>query len=439
MKFLQDFHVRDVLRGGAQALSLKVVATVAGFFVSVTLGRFYGPEGMGVYALMLTAIMTLTTISTAGLDQAVIKHLSADLATNEPGSASKTLKSAILMVFFISVSVSVIVWLGRDFISSYLLGDAIVASLLQYTALAILCIALTRICSSGLRALGFIPASHIVDGITLPVGIIVTFYLTAGAGLERAAISYLSGAILAVSIGLVFLIIGARKRSLSNVKISAHIVKKLWNMGWPSLGVVIGISVSELVSTVSLSHYATVKDIGLFRIAWQVAFLVCFLPVAMDSIMMPKIASLYALRDIKTLARLLRFNVAFIALFGVISAVMLISFSTLILSVFGDGFLEAKPYLIILVVGQIINGTLGTAGKVLIMTGHERKSLMNVLFGVCVVIISCLVLVPIYGGAGAAISIVITMAIRSCTAMFLVYKYVGINIITGKAHFNDID
>ena len=66
MKFLQDFHIRDVLKGGAQALTLKVLASLIGFMVSIVLGRFYGPEGIGVYALMLNIILIAATLSSTG-------------------------------------------------------------------------------------------------------------------------------------------------------------------------------------------------------------------------------------------------------------------------------------------------------------------------------------------------------------------------------------
>lgn len=165
MKFLQDFHVRDVLRGGAQALSLKVVATLAGFLVSVMLGRFYGPEGVGIYALMVTTIMMSTTLSTVGLDNSVIKYTSSNLAEKDDVGAARTLKTALIFVFVLATCLAILVWFSRDFISIKFLGNASVSPLLAIAAASVVCMTIARICSAGLKSLGNIPAAHVTDGV----------------------------------------------------------------------------------------------------------------------------------------------------------------------------------------------------------------------------------------------------------------------------------
>lgn len=434
MKFLQDFHVRDVLKGGTQALSLKILATIVGFLVSIILGRFYGPEGMGVYALMLNTILIAATFSTAGLDNAVVKFVSGDLATNNNIGASRTLNTAVLMVLVLAICIVAIIYFGRIFLSIYVLGNELVAPLLGIVSFGIICIALTRMCSAGLRALGNVPAAHVADGVALPSGILVVFLLSKGDGLERVAFSYLAGTVLAVIMGIVFLLYTVKAKQLTNILPNIVVAKRLWSMGWPTLGILLGAYATEVLSTLMLSHFSSIEDVGRFRVAWQIAFLVSFLTMATDSIMSPKISTLYIQGKIDTLARILRFNILLIAFFSILVAFTIVTFSSHILSLFGDGFQEAAPILAILVCGQIINGTLGTAGKVLIMTGHEKKSLLNSLVGVAAIVIFSWLFAPKYGGIGAAMAVTITMSVRCISAMILVRIYLGINMLTGKTN-----
>lgn len=439
MRFLQDFHVREVLKGGAQALTLKIIASIIGFMVSITLGRFYGPEGVGVYALMLNTILIAATLSTAGLDNAVIKFIAGDLATDDNASASKTLKTAIIMVLFLSLGMATMVYLGRIPISVYLLGDVLVAPLLSITVIGIICISILRICAAGLKALGNIPAAHIADGVALPSGILLIFLLSTSENLERVALSFLWATVLAAVFGVGALLYTAKSKQLTNAPPDIFIAKRLWNMGWPTLGIVLGFAATEMLPTVMLSHFSSLEEVGKFRIAWQIAFLVSFLTMATDSIMSPKISALYVKREIETLAKVLRFNILLIVIFSIPAAFFIVFFSSLILSFFGEGFLSAAPLLTILVCGQIVNGTLGTAGKVLIMTGHEKKSLLNSIFGVCVIFFTSWLLIPRYGSIGAAVAVATTMSVRCISAMILVRIYLGVNILTGKTYLKILE
>lgn len=437
MKVLSNLHVRDILKGGTQALILKVIATAAGFAVSVVLGRFYGPEGIGIYALMVATIMIGATFATAGIDNAVIKYVSADLAIKDTESATKTLRTGLLITFILSSFIAIIVLVNRDLIANSLLGNSLIAPLLGIAAASIIFISMTRICSAGLKTIGNIPAAHFADGVAMPCGILAVFLLSSGSDIDRAALSYISGALLAVLIGGASLFVCVRSKKFTRTKADLNTAKNLLKMGWPTLGIVLGVLATELASITSLSHFATIEDVGMFRIAWQVAFLLSFLTMATDSVMSPKISALYTKGEFNALAKVLRFNLSLLSIFSILGAIILVLSSPFIFKFIGENFLNAVPILSILVFGQVINGTLGTAGKVLIMTGHEKKSLINSLAGVVVISASSWVLVPKYGAQGAAIAVVLTMLVRCVSAVFLVRLLLGINMFTGKCIISD--
>lgn len=434
MKFLSDFHVRDILKGSAQALSLKVIAALAGFFVSVTLGRFYGPEGVGIYTLMVTTVMLSTTLATVGLDNAVIKYTSSKFALMDDVGASEVLKTAITLGLILAGGVAMFVWATRSVISENILGNIQVAPLLSIAAASILFLTITRICSAGLKALGNIPFAHMTDSVALPCGILACFLVLSGESLDRAALSYFAGSFLAAIIGIVSLIITARHKGLSNEASNPKVAKQLWRTGWPTLGVILGDSAIEIVSIIALSRYANAEEIGMFRVAWQIAFLVSFLTVATDSILTPKIAALHVQSDSQSLARVLRFNMILILFFSIPVASVLFIFPNEILNLFGKGFQGAASLIFILVIGQVINGSLAASGKVLIMTGHEKKSLLNSAFSAILITVLCSLLIPLYGTDGAAIAVAITLSVRCISAVILVRVYLGINMITGKVY-----
>lgn len=103
-----------------------------------------------------------------------------------------------------------------------------------------------------------------------------------------------------------------------------------------------------------------------------------------------------------------------------------------VLSIFGPDFVAASAALRILALGQLVNLATGSVGTILIMTGHQRISLLNSVAGAVMVVILGLILIPRYGATGAAAAASITMAIRNISATYLVWRFVGVNVVTGQ-------
>jgi O-antigen/teichoic acid export membrane protein len=94
-------------------------------------------------------------------------------------------------------------------------------------------------------------------------------------------------------------------------------------------------------------------------------------------------------------------------------AVPLIFFGAPILAfVFGEEYAEiATLPLAILAIGQVINVTFGSVGRLLVMSGYERHSLLGQAFSLVVVGVLGVFLIPEFGALGAAVSIAIGILI----------------------------
>lgn len=148
--------------------------------------------------------------------------------------------------------------------------------------------------------------------------------------------------------------------------------------------------------------------------------------------MAPKISALYHVGDLATIARTSRFVIALMLLPGFPAVAFLCAAPEPVLSIFGPDFVAASAALRILALGQLVNLATGSVGTILIMTGHQRISLLNSVAGAVMVVILGLILIPRYGATGAAAAASITMAIRNISATYLVWRFVGVNVVTGQ-------
>jgi O-antigen/teichoic acid export membrane protein len=130
---------------------------------------------------------------------------------------------------------------------------------------------------------------------------------------------------------------------------------------------------------------------------------------AINSILAPKIASSY-ISDKENVQKIINFSTRANFLITIALGAFIIVFNQFILGLFGEEFKSGKIVLIILCLGQIINSISGSVGIILQMIGKQVVQQNFVLIALIINIILTLILTPRYGGVGAAISTVISMA-----------------------------
>ena len=102
------------------------------------------------------------------------------------------------------------------------------------------------------------------------------------------------------------------------------------------------------------------------------------------------------------------------------------------MSLFGEQFSKGGVVLAILAVGEFINVLTGSAGILLMMSGHEKAVRNNTFIAIILLAVLCLVLIPTIGLVGAAISVASAIIMKNLIALFLVWKYLGISIYVKK-------
>ena len=114
------------------------------------------------------------------------------------------------------------------------------------------------------------------------------------------------------------------------------------------------------------------KDVGLYAAASRLAYLLVYVMMAFNVILAPIIARLYATEERgrlqETMSKAVRIAFFMVLPFGI----ALIFTGNYFLAIFGNDFLAARPSLIILAIGRLLDVALGPCALVLSMVGHER-------------------------------------------------------------------
>jgi O-antigen/teichoic acid export membrane protein len=109
----------------------------------------------------------------------------------------------------------------------------------------------------------------------------------------------------------------------------------------------------------------------------------------------------------------------------------IIIFHKWILGIFGNEFIVGSLFLIVLCIGQLINSMSGSVGVILQMTGYQKVFQNIVLMALVLNVILNVILIPLYGGLGAAIATVVSISSWNITGAF--YLKLKMNI---KSYFS---
>ena len=162
--------------------------------------------------------------------------------------------------------------------------------------------------------------------------------------------------------------------------------------------------------------------------------LMIFVLTAINTVVAPKFAHFHKSQNYEQLASVAYYSARLLSVVSLPILIIMFVFPKEILALFGEEFDNAAIYLQILAVGQFVNAITGSVGYLLSMSGNEKDLRNSSIVSGLIVITLSLILVPLYGGLGAAISVAIAIAMQNLLAVHWVKKRLGINMLMAWAN-----
>jgi len=152
-----------------------------------------------------------------------------------------------------------------------------------------------------------------------------------------------------------------------------------------------------------LGYWLDARRVGIYVVAASVTVFVPILLQSVNQIFSPTIADLHARGEMDVLRRLYQTLTKWIVGFTLPLAIVVCVFAAPLMQIFGSEFRAGWPILVIGILGQLINCGVGSAGLLLIMSGHQDRLVRVQVKVVIANIVFNLVLIPIWGIIGAMV------------------------------------
>ncbi|MCG5525273.1 oligosaccharide flippase family protein [Ectothiorhodospira haloalkaliphila] len=418
-----------IARASVAAVILKVLNTVLGFATTVVLARALGPDSLGVYAFALAVVMVVGLPAKAGVPQLVTRETAKGKATGEWGTIKAVWRWSTLVVLGVSAAVLLLALVAALVYPDYFRSEAGTTLAIGLLMIPLMGLALVR--ASSLRGLG-----HIVQGQLPELAIKPLVFLALLLGLLLVSSGTLTASwamTLNIAATVTAFVVGAWM--LRRVRPPAVTMSRPAYESRAWLGSVIPlatITAMHLVNTqadlILVGIFMESADVGNYKIAAQIAFVVGFGLHATKMVAEPFFARFYRQKDEERLRKLGNGISAANTIIALsIFLILLISGKQFIQLVFGEAFLPAHGPLLVLSAAWVVAAVFSASGQFLVMAGFENKYVWVRVFSVLVNIVLNLLMIPLFGLMGAAVATLVSMVIFYIMGWRLAVKETGID------------
>lgn len=416
--------MKEILHGATLAFIIKVIGTGAAFLFNLLLARVLGADGAGIYYLALMVTTIGSVIGRFGLDNAMLRHISANASDENWRAVKGVYRLGLLISMVLSLIVTIAIYLAAPWIANYVFETAELETAIKWMSLAIIPFSLLNLQAQSLMALKKIKDSQFIQSVSIPVMmLLVIFFLANNWDIVNVIWIYNIAVISTALLGFwLWRRAGYKVRDVEG----SFSAKILFQSSIPLFWVSLFILLSYWSATIALGIWGTSEDVGVYNVAARTAALVSFVLVAVNSIAAPKFSALYMQGDICNLgATAVRTTNLMVVVASPVLLVFFI-FPTWVMGLFGEDFIHGAYVLSIIAFGQAINVATGSVGVILTMSGKEKVLRNIVALSAVLNIVFLIFLVPSYGLIGAAVATSLGMVALSLVAAWYVYKLLGI-------------
>lgn len=419
-KIFGDRDTSEIVSKGFSFLLIRVLGLFAGYLFTYLVAKYYGADVYGLVVLCFSIFVFSGVLGRLGTDINLVKFYSSQANRFDKGLFYRI----VLKSFLASTFIAVVLYLTKDLFVNSIFDKPEIEPYLSWLIPSIPFWTLILVCAGYLRALKLNHWFAFLNNsgrFVLTILFLIILWNFSDSPLN--AIKAHTFGVIALAVTALFLCVG----TFGGVSFKTD--KNTWRFVREALPMMFSTSMLILLGwmdTFVLGIYETQSNIGIYNVALKIATFTTFALQAINSILAPKLADSYKKDDKNVFSKLIRFSTKLNFIITIFLVVLILIFHRWLLGLFGNEFIVGSTVLIVLCIGQLINSFSGSVGIILQMTGHQKIYQNIVLLALLLNIILNFVLIPIYGGFGAALATASSMALRNLSGVWYLRTRMGI-------------
>jgi O-antigen/teichoic acid export membrane protein len=407
------------------SLALRLSAVGLGFLVNLVISRKLGAHGAGSYFIVFSVVSLVSLLARIGQDTLLVREVSVEIAHGRYGRVRRLLsRSAVIAHVGAAVGALSLFAVALP-LAETVFNQTLLAPLFQIMSIAILLMTAQSVVAEALRGAGWVNASQLLLLVVAPLVTLILIWLLPGslsvATVCWAAVTGLASAVtLALILAQFFLPISGRDALPQEYSFSSQIRK-----GWPLGSAALLTYLSTWADTLLLGTLVSPDVVGVYTVAARIAALGAVIKISLGAVVAPRLAAAYARGDmVKFRSEGIHYG-RMAAMAGLPILLICFVLAKPLLHLFGGDFTSGIWILRVLLIGYAANYLLGFGGIALSMTNHAENLVHSIAVGLFFAVILILVLVPLFGGIGAAIAMSVGSTIMNAMSGYQCSKKSG--------------
>ena len=416
------------------ALVGQLVHLVLGYSTILLVARGAGPRALGIYSIAVFAISTARLVCMAGMPQASLRYIPAYLTADQHESVRGLLQFSSRLAGLAGGAVAAVLILAVLSGGHLLFNDTALPAALAITLAAVPVYALQGTWSYALQGFQCIRHKVLVENVIEPTlrlaGLLA--FLAVGATLLAGIFGLLVGVLVSTIAAYAFL---RRQTAQLRADTPARFAPRAW------LVYSLPLSASSLIAILQpgiplllIEYLHGSVHVGIFNAAYKMAALISIPVIALNTVFAPRISEADGSPGSRAvLGSQFKTMTAWTIVLSLPLSIVLLDSAAPVMGLFGSEFEPGARVLTILAAANLVVALFGSAGCVLVMTGHSGLSLANAFLSTALSVVLYVRFIPSLGAAGAALAAACGMAMAGVLSLIEVVFLLRISPFSRKA------
>lgn len=400
-KIYSDKNLLELIKGGSVSFIFQIFGIGLSYLFILLISRFYGAEGMGIFALSFTVLNIFVLFGKFGLDVSSIKFIGERYEQKEYSHIKDIYLKILYLVIPINIILTILLFIIAPYLAEYVFKKPTMTIYFQLVSLGVLPMSLRFIHANAIRGMKNIKVFSFLQNITMylfALFLLIILYLFTIHNNTDPLIALLFGLFVGALLSIYFWL--KESNFFLNKKVFSLQVKEILSVSAPLLLSSSIMLILGLADTVMLGMLKSESDVGIYNVAYKIATVAMIVFIAMSSIATPKIAAVQD--DQEKLRRIVLQTTKLIVIVSLPMYFIIFVFSEQLLSLFGEEFKQGSLALILITIGFLVKSLLGTSEYVLQMTNQQKSLIFYALISAIINIVLNYFLIPIFDIEGAA-------------------------------------
>lgn len=420
--------LKKIMRGAGIFTIGVVFSKFITYFTRIFIARYFGPEEYGLFSLGLAVIGFFSAFGVLGLHAGVSRYIPFYMIKNEEPRIRGVLTFSLVAASLVSLIIGGALFLASHQIAVQIFNNPALESMLKVFAVSIPFASLFSILTSAFEGFQKIEYRIYTEKIILNVLklVFIIFVGVSGYGAFGIAFAYTLATVLTFFAALYFL--ETRVFSLRSKIQSIYARKELLIFSLPLMAYGFIKTMTAEIDTVMLGYFTSAREVGIYNAAIPTAQILKFVPGTIGVLLLPVMTELYAKGQQEPLVTVYKavtkwaFYIAFPLL------LFMVFFANQIMDLlFGSEYTAGSLALSILAVGFFMSILSFAPSSVMVMI---RKSYMILVISVGTILTNValnLLLIPLYGIAGAALASAVTYTVSATFSLAYIWRIMRIS------------